>query len=717
MEIRSGPGCAYAEAERPSTGGGKRSRAPGEETGSGQDSGLGSARHAFATSDCETTVVKQFPDDAMCLFALPSDMLSVIAGALSLRESAHLAVLCTIAQAFPWAPELGRPTISKMGAARSGKAILAAIQDPTTIRPDWQSSLYVSFARKVQYMELRDHTVLIEAWETRRAALDTNAAAMSHPDAPSHVGALRWFFMQPSHRNAMCMWDGTRQKRFRKYATYVLAPAPFPGPSLIRILEGMSPLYRRTRAYNQMVSTVALKIDVHGGGRPRVSMVLAIDIAIAMYDIWNNMSNLSASVGDLFGLSEDEVRRYIDPILAEHIAEKMISIGDMIVSEPCNRWRSSDSAFAHLILDRHNQKIVSDALHFGTPLHVLGDADVVGSTGDAAQRRMQDYMQKVIARGGTPFRGDAEMARRFEDVLRAIPLCTVETILPLCVSVDILLPYHVAALLMPRLARQLSVLDKHPCYQRTGRIDRDGVFDYFVAWRDRITRWCIAPGDVGLAALAYAAPLRALAGFSDEKRLREKAIEAAEQAFAALPPHVWAELLDSIVKWSTGLHPILEKKRNAEVLGTFICDPHAAVDDTMVDLISAIIRQAPYVWDSVPDIDDGEASRVERFAERFHLCTAQTAALRDDILASLSQRVLDGECTVHEGMQGAGLSHDTAAIQMLENAIWHRALVVAEEREDWEDTVRHHTRGSANLRNQAAIYIAGTTGAPMLETV
>ena len=83
--------------------------------------------------------------EPMSLLTLPSDILSVVAGSLSLTEFANFPRVCKTLSNTEWAPHLGREKIKEMGCAWAGKSILHAIQVDTPMRSDWQSQLYFLF--------------------------------------------------------------------------------------------------------------------------------------------------------------------------------------------------------------------------------------------------------------------------------------------------------------------------------------------------------------------------------------------------------------------------------------------------------------------------------------------------------------------------------------------------------------------------------------------
>lgn len=641
-------------------------------------------------------------DGARCtstqLLDLGADVLSVIAWRLSLCEFANLAVLCRTMKALPWLPQLGRETISEMGCAITGRDILAAVTRAPTMRSDWLPELYLSFAKKTQCVALRDHALLTEAWNTRLSALERDEAMMAYPNARYDFDALRWFTMSIASRHARCsMGFDFANAIFPVPAFAVLRDIP--GPSLIRILEGILPLHQGSVGYAEMVSyasrAVRYNASVHYNAfKTRcISVPLVADIAIAILVSSPRPSeNTCAKLSGCFGFSQDDLRRLVDPIVVETILDRVDCRNASALYMNGEQWRSNDEAFHRLLGDSAERRAVTCVLDY---------ADVKSPT---------------------------------YNLLSEIERASVATFWPLC-DLASKLPAHTAPRMMRRLATCLIyTLRSVDSGRGGGRLNFESIFDFFLAWRDQVAQSCTMPQDGSVLAQAFAVPLIVLSGHYNDIRLRGKVRAAAEEGFARLPPRFWTEILEVLIRSKC---PFLEEQgesehfqafvrvtpliqeydRQSEVLGHFICDPASSADHSQKVLVSAVTHLAPRLWTKLPDRGDMGMSRMAVFSRRFSLSYEQRQTLRLKVLESIADEVFHGGFTIHESMGKAGLLEDPADFRRVEDIVWGWALNFSVASYDWQDALRSATRSSAQLRNRAEVYIAGTTGIPVLEPV
>ncbi|WP_024901358.1 F-box protein [Robbsia andropogonis] len=664
----------------------------------------------------------------LALSKLPSDIQRLVFTALPFRAFVCLLRVCKAwnATALTYGPVGER--ITEMGRAMTGRDIWTALQRnaaDAAMPPEWEATLLLSFASKVAHVELHDHGHLTGAWMQRLQTLKAIPSDGFASDVVSEIDALQWFAQPPGLRYTQC--DGLAPELF--IASGYIAAHVLSSKGMTRILESISPYHfhpiRSYCALYRMVDSAANTLWVAAcETQPSLDGTKVSLPLLRLYAwSWLMKDDLTVSVSDVlrdkFGIALDCQRRELDPVIAERIAV-LAATTHMSVSHACDRWRTEDDDFRDVV-EQHCLRQI--------PLKMVRGRDIYDRLDTLPQcsadlaRRIRDRLWHVETNNDDIFAGDAVLAADFADLYWAVAQAHDMEAWRCVLDKSALMSWRVAPVLMQQLSKRLFVITQMASPLKCTGFNIQALFQYFIAWRDRVLPCCLAEREFDLAARAYAAPINVLCqaqnartGFRERSRWATypaELMDTAHAGFANLSPRYWYEILESL--YVRVLPPTCSAQK-AEWMEQFLRSPVATARYPSAEFASNIIVHASRIWFTLPDAAIDTKTRLDVFCERFDLDGMQRDQLRMAILEAIGTRVLTNDCPLDDALRESGFQDDVDAVRLVEHKIWHRALRVAMQYPDEaRDQLIRDTRGSAFLRNHAAIFLAGTTGVVALE--
>jgi len=423
-------------------------------------------------------------------------------------------------------------------------------------------------------------------------------------------------------------------------------------------------------------------------------------------------TSISELLFDKFGLTLELQRQELDP----YVAEKIVGYSarrSMPILNNCSRWRSDDATLMALVEQQCLRQF---------PLNVLRGGGIIERYVDMAPR-IRNRLWLIETENEGIFRGDALLGGKFKNLYEAVSVSQNIDAWRALLEDSAQMPWYVAPLMMQHLACRLCVLARIAFQRFDIESGLPTLFRHFIAWRDRVAPLCLAEGAFDMAARAYAAPLsvtcepwRVRHACRDTVGLSMHVNElmyTAQAGISTLSPRYWHEILETLLSRTLPLSCDIQQ---TEWMNRFLRSPVAIARYPSTEFVRHLIVHAARIWASLPDRALGPKTRFTVFCERFDLVGAQCEQLLTAIVDNIGTRILAKVCTLDDALRDSGFRGDSKIARLVEHKAWHRALRIIAPNPDYARAqfVRS-TRGSVFLRNQAAIFLAGTTGEAVLE--